>query len=117
MLEITVNIRKNILLVSLSGELDHHTAKEVKSLIEEVVKNRGVKNLIFDFSNLTFMDSSGIGVIVGRYKLITSLGGRIAISGAKSNVNKLLHMSGINKIIETFDDTNDAFYSLQEGIF
>ena len=116
-MEITVNIRKNVLLVSLSGELDHHTAKEVKSLIEEVVKNRGVKNLVLDFSNLTFMDSSGIGVVVGRYKLITSLGGRIAIAGAKNNVSRLLYMSGINKIIELFDCAEDAFSSLQEGIF
>lgn len=117
MLEIKLNIRKNTVLASLFGELDHHTAKEVKNLIEEVIKNRNVKNLIFDFSNLTFMDSSGIGVIVGRYKLITSLGGRIAITGAKNNVEKLLYMSGINKIIEIFDCTDDAYKSLQEGIF
>ncbi len=116
MLEITVTIRKKILVVSLSGELDHHTAKEVKNLIEEVIKNRNVKNLILDFSKLTFMDSSGIGVIVGRYKLINSLGGHIVISGAGRNVSKLLYMSGINKIIETFDSLDDAINNFQEGV-
>lgn len=116
MLEITVTIKKKILVVSLSGELDHHTAKEVKNLIEEVVKNRNIKNLILDFSNLIFMDSSGIGVIVGRYKLLSSLGGRIVISGASKNVSRLLYMSGINKIIETFDSLNDAIENFQEEI-
>ena len=116
MLEITITIKKKILVVSLSGELDHHTAKEVKNLVEEVVKNRSVKDLVFDFTNLTFMDSSGIGVIVGRYKLIRSIGGKIVIAGAAKNVSKLLYMSGINKIIETFDCVDNAVKNLQEEI-
>ncbi len=115
-LEITIAIKKKILVVSLSGELDHHTAKEVKNLIEEVIKNRNVRNLIFDFTNLTFMDSSGIGVVVGRYKLIRSMGGKLAIAGAQKNVNKLLYMSGINKIIETYDCVDSAVKELQEEI-
>lgn len=117
MVKINLNTKKNILIVSLSGELDHHTAKEVKNSIEEVIKNKDIKNLIFDFSSLDFMDSSGIGVIVGRYKLIHSLGGRVAIFGAKSNIRKLLSMSGIDKIIETFNTSEDAFKSLQEVKF
>ncbi len=115
-MEITVTIKKNILVVCLSGELDHHTSKDVKNLIEEIIKNRSVKNLVLDFTNLTFMDSSGIGVIVGRYKLINSMGGRVVISGAANNVNKLLHMSGIDKIIELFDSPECAIKTLQEEI-
>ena len=115
-MEIKVTVRKNILVVTLFGELDHHTTKDVKNLIEEVIKNRSVKNLIFDLSNLTFMDSSGIGIIIGRYKLISSLGGSVAISGARGNVNKLLYMSGINKIINIYDSTNSAILSIQEEI-
>ena len=117
MLEIKVIIRKNTLTASLFGELDHHTAKEVKNLIEEIIKNNQVNNLVLDFSNLTFMDSSGIGVIIGRYKLITSLGGRVAISNAKGNIIKLLHLSGIDRIIEIFDSNDEAYESLQGGIF
>lgn len=113
-MDITFTITKEILIVSLKGELDHHTAKEVKSLIEEVIKNRSIKNLVLDFTNLTFMDSSGIGVVIGRYKLIRSIGGHIAIAGATRNVSKLLTMSGINKIIETFDCVDTAVKSLQE---
>lgn len=115
MLEITVTIRKKVLVVSLSGELDHHTAKDVKNLIEEVIKNRGIVNLVFDFTNLTFMDSSGIGVVIGRYKLVRSMGGKVTIVSPARNVSKLLSMSGINKIIEIFDDVDSALNSLQEG--
>ncbi len=116
-MEIKVNIKKDVLCTSLSGELDHHTAKEVKDLIEEVIKNQKIKHLLFDFSHLSFMDSSGIGVIVGRYKLIKSLGGQVVISGAAGNIKKLLYMSGIDKIIKTFDNEYDAYKSLEEGIF
>ena len=116
MLEITVTIKKKTLVVSLSGELDHHTAKDVKNLIEEVIKNRGVVNLVFDFTNLTFMDSSGIGVVIGRYKLISSIGGKVTIVSPAKNINRLLSMSGINKIIEIYDDVDSAVKKLQEEI-
>ena len=115
-MEITVTIKKKTLVVSLSGELDHHTAKDVKDLVEEVVKNRGVKNLVFDFSHLSFMDSSGIGVIIGRYKLICSIGGSVAIAGATRAVLRLITMSGINKLINTYDSVDAALKTLQEDI-
>ena len=115
-MEISVTVKKKTLVASLYGELDHHTAKEVKDLIEEIIKNKGVKNLIFDFSNLSFMDSSGIGVIVGRYKLVCSIGGKVAISGASKTVNRLITMSGINKLIDTFDSVDAALNTLQEEI-
>ena len=115
-MEISVIIRSRTLIASLSGELDHHSAKEVKSMIEELIKNRGVKNLIFDFSNLSFMDSSGIGVVIGRYKLISSMGGRVAIVSHSRNINRLLTMSGINKLIGTFPSLDEAYLNVQEEI-
>ncbi len=115
-MEITVTIKKKILIISLCGELDHHTAKEVKNLIEEVIKNRNVKNLVFDFSNLNFMDSSGIGVIIGRYKLVTSMGGNVAIANASNNVDRLLNMSGIKSLIKTFESVDGAINNIQEEI-
>lgn len=115
-MEISVTIQNRTLIVSLSGELDHHSAGEVKGLVEEVVKNRGVKNLIFDFSGLTFMDSSGIGVVVGRYKLIRSMGGRVAIVSRSRNIDRLLTMSGIRKLIATYDSLESALNNIQEEI-
>ncbi len=115
-MEISVTLKEKTLMVMLKGELDHHSADEVKTMIETVIINRGVKNLIFDFSHLTFMDSSGIGVIVGRYKMITALGGRVAIVGIKRNVDKLLTMSGIKKIIETYETKDMALKKFQEEL-
>lgn len=115
-MEISITIKKKILVVTLCGELDHHTAKSVKNLVEEVIKNRGVSNLIFDFTNLTFMDSSGIGVVVGRYKLVSSIGGKVAIVNTSSAVDRLLTMSGIKKIISTYDTVDSAINYLQEEI-
>ncbi len=115
-MEITVTIKKEVLVVSLSGELDHHTAKKVKDLAEEVIKNKGIANLVFDFTNLTFMDSSGIGVVVGRYKLVSSLGGHVAIVNNSATIDRLLTMSGIKKIIAVADNVTDAINYLQEEI-
>ncbi len=115
-MEITVTIKEKVLVVSLSGELDHHTAKKVKDIAEEVIKNKGVTNLVFDFTNLTFMDSSGIGVVVGRYKLVRSLGGHVAIVNNSATIDRLLTMSGIKKIIAVADNVTDAINYLQEEI-
>jgi stage II sporulation protein AA (anti-sigma F factor antagonist) len=115
-LDITISIKKNVLVVSLSGELDHHTAKKVKDITEEAIKNKSVTNLVFDFTNLTFMDSSGIGVVVGRYKLIDSLGGRVAIVNSSSAIDRLFTMSGIKKIIAVRPTLSGAINYLQEEI-
>lgn len=115
-MEISVLIKKGTLIVSLTGELDHHSAKEVKDIVEEVIKNRGVKNLIFDFSKLSFMDSSGIGVIIGRYKLIAAMGGNVAIVSCNRSIDRLLTMSGITKLITSYNSLNSALKTVQEEI-
>lgn len=56
------------LVIGLNTDLDHHLADEIREVIDEVVEERGIRSIIFDFSKVTFMDSSGIGLIMGRYK-------------------------------------------------
>ena len=115
-MEISANIQNNVLICALSGELDHHSAKEVKDLVETVIKNRGVKNLIFDFSALKFMDSSGIGVVIGRYKLVSSLGGQVAIVSRSRVIDRLIQMSGIHKLIPVYSNLEDAEITFEEEI-
>ena len=115
-MDISVFNQRKTLIVTLQGELDHHSAGNVKELLEELIKNRGPENLIFDFTNLTFMDSSGIGMLVGRYKLISAIGGQVCICGASRAVDRLLTMSGIKKIIATYATAEDALYQLEEGV-
>ncbi len=115
-MKITTTLKENTLIVALSGELDHHTAKKVKDYVEDFIKNKSVVNLIFDFSALSFMDSSGIGVVIGRYKLISSIGGKMAIVNTSSAVERLLAVSGIKKLVAVYKTMNDAIKNIEEEI-
>ena len=90
----------NTLVVKLSGELDHHFANEIRIEVDNEIKMKKIKNLVFDFKRVTFMDSSGIGVIIGRYKQINAMGGKTLIIRACPQVDKILELSGIKKLIE-----------------
>ncbi len=87
------------LVVKLSGELDHHSAGEVRQKIDREINLKKIINLVLDFDEVSFMDSSGIGVIFGRYKIIDSLGGKVMIIRANEQVDKILEISGIKKIL------------------
>ena len=114
-MKITVKISDRTLIATLSGELDHHTAKNIKDKLEYHIKNEDVINLIFDFSALSFMDSSGIGVVIGRYKLIHSLGGDVAIVNTSSAADRMLTLSGIKKLIPIYPTVKDALFNIKEG--
>lgn len=96
------------LVTKVSGELDHHVAQKIRNETDMRIIRGRVKNLIFDFSDLSFMDSSGIGVVIGRYKLVKSCGGNVAIITDNAGVNKLLTMSGIPRIINVYPSLLDV---------
>lgn len=89
-----------VLTIRLKGELDHHSADESKVLIDEKINEGKFNKIVIDFKNLDFIDSSGIGFVIGRYKAIRKQGGAIVIINASKKVRKILDMSGIGKIIE-----------------
>lgn len=88
------------LVVKLTGELDHHCCSEVRAAVDREIERSRSKNLIFDMDGVSFMDSSGIGIIIGRYKKINELGGRTLIIRAQPQVDRVLELSGIKKILE-----------------
>lgn len=96
---ITVKIKKNNLIVKVSGELDLVIAKEFSETIDKVLLDKPVKNLMLDVSKVSFIDSSGLGAILGRYKIISQQGGKMSIYGAIPSVYRILELSGILKII------------------
>ncbi len=96
------------LVAKVEGELDHHVAKEVREVIDREIKRTSAVNIIFDFSDITFMDSSGIGVIVGRYKLAKTLGGTVILFGASNQVRRIVEMSGIHKIVKIASSFENA---------
>ena len=89
-------------VTKVSGELDHHLAKTIRTETDKRIMHGNVKNLVLDFTDLHFMDSSGVGLVIGRYKLVKSLGGSISIVSSDNCVNKILTMSGIPQIVPVY---------------
>ncbi|PJI09733.1 MULTISPECIES: anti-sigma F factor antagonist [Clostridium] len=100
------------LIVAIAGELDHHSSDEVRNKIDDYIRFKGYKNVILDFSGVTFMDSSGIGVVIGRYKKLNSSGGTICIINAKESVKRVFELSGMLKIINIYNSVNEAVRSI-----
>ncbi len=103
-----LRIVRRTLIVSIEGELDHHMALEVREEIDRTIQKNPVKNLIFDFKNLNFMDSSGVGVVIGRYKQIQKLNGMTSLVHVNPHVMRIIEISGLHKIIPIFKNIEDA---------
>ena len=92
--------KNNRIIFALGGEIDHHKAADIRYELDELIMNERPRKLTFDFTNVKFMDSSGIGLVLGRHRLITNIGGSIEIIGASKNIRRLFQMSGVDKIID-----------------
>ena len=89
---------KEELIVHVPMEVDHYFADAIREVIDRRVQTEEVHRLIFDFSNTKFMDSSGIGLLMGRYKLMKALGGKMCLVNEDERMKKILLLSGIHKI-------------------
>ncbi len=87
------------LIFNLVGELDEHSAEIVRTRIDCTVAQNNFNDVILDLSRLAFMDSTGIGVIIGRYKLIKQKGKRLFVKNPSITVDKIFKMSGLYQII------------------
>ncbi len=87
------------LVVKIPEEVDHCFSDEVRELVDRRLQTEDIRELEFDFQNTVFMDSSGIGLLMGRYKLMKSIGGEVLITHAGERMQKILMLSGIHKII------------------
>lgn len=100
------------LLVTLMGELDHHSAEEVRVKIDDRIDRDNIKKVVMDFNGVTFMDSSGIGVVIGRYKKMNSRNGNCCIADVNRTVNKVFELSGLYKIIKSYTTVDEAMRSI-----
>ena len=94
-----VQRKEHTLIVQTPMEVDHYFADEVREEIDRRLQTEDIECLEFDFQNTEFMDSSGIGLLMGRYKMMRALGGSVYISHAGERIQKILMLSGIHKII------------------
>ncbi len=113
-MDIRFSSKGTTLIVTVAGELDHHYAGYVRQKIDGELMKSTTRNVIFDFSKLGFMDSSGIGVIAGRYRNLQRLGGRAAVVCSSKQIVRILEMSGILKLIPAFENLADAVTSVQK---
>ena len=88
------------LTVRLAGELDQHMAEKIRNTIDSEILKTGANNLVFDMTESSFMDSSGIGMMIGRYKLMKRLNGNVEVTGMQDSVYRIFRMSGLNQIIK-----------------
>lgn len=96
------------LIVLLTGELDHHSAEEVRAKIDDRLDRDKINKLVMNFSGVTFMDSSGIGVVIGRYKKLLGKNGEICVVEVKDRVKKVFELSGMFKIIKSYNTLEEV---------
>lgn len=98
---------KNI-IIRLSGELDLYTVNNLKAVLEREMAVKGIKNLILNLGKVDFIDSSGLGLILGKYKALTERGGKVVAVDLLPVVKKIFELSGLLKIIPVYDTEAQA---------
>ena len=102
----------NGLIVQLKGELDHHSTENTRQKIDQQYFDKNLINMVLDLRELNFMDSSGIGLIMGRYKNCSERKGNIVLVSNNSYVDRMLKMSGLLKIINVYPTIEEAIENL-----
>ena len=95
-----MEIKGEVLCIRLGGELDHHSAERLKNEATTIIEQKNIKHIVLNLAELTFMDSSGLGVILGRYKQIKQQQGSMVVCAITPTVKRLFEMSGLFKIIQ-----------------
>jgi stage II sporulation protein AA (anti-sigma F factor antagonist) len=111
-LSINLEVKQSVLCIRLAGELDHHTAEQLRTKVTEKIEKEAIHHIVLNLEHLSFMDSSGLGVILGRYKHIKSLGGEMVVCAISPAVKRLFEMSGLFKIIRLEPSEENALKTL-----
>lgn len=104
----TYEAKGQVLIVHLPKELDHHNCRNLKYETDLLLSENYITKVVFDFTKTEFMDSSGIGVLLNRYKQMERSGGHIAIYGARLQVMRILTVGGIVKLVKNYETKEAA---------
>ena len=99
---IQLSLRSGTLTAMLEGEIDHHTARELREEIDSAASRTKPKRLILDFSKIRFMDSSGVGLILGRYRLVSQWGGELCVANLSPNLERIVSLAGLKEICTVY---------------
>lgn len=100
MIEGTFAVLERHLMVKMPRELDHHNANRIREKADYFLLMDNVDNIVFDFEDTVFMDSSGIGVIMGRFKKVSCFGGKVYAIHTNERIKKIMRLSGLQNIVE-----------------
>lgn len=114
-MELKFSKRNRTLIIKIDGEIDHHTCEILRGETDCELEKMGGKNIIFRMGNVSFMDSSGIGAVIGRYKIIQRLGGRIAVAEANARVEQIFKLSAMQSLIPSFPNVDLALEYVEGG--
>lgn len=98
---VTTKLKNQVLTVCISGDIDHHTAPSIREVIDDaIIVNEDAISVVLDFNDVTFMDSSGVGLVMGRYRLASVNSKTISVINLNQRDYKIFKMSGLQKIAE-----------------
>ena len=95
---VRVSSYNNTLTVFIEGDIDHHTAKEIRESIDFYIEKYNPRMLEMDFSGVQFMDTSGIGLIMGRFKLMSAIKGKMKVINVPKNLERMVKLSGLGAL-------------------
>lgn len=107
-MQLSTEIKDNYMIVKLKGELDHHASEEARKKIDEKYYKSNSLNIVLDLRELNFMDSSGIGLIMGRYRNCSNRKGSVSIVSTSPYINKMIRMSGLLKLVNVYETMEEA---------
>ncbi len=105
----TISKNNHYLLVSLTGEVDISATDFLRDDVDNALGDNAGVNLIFDLSGVSFIDSAGLGVILGRYKKVSAAGGKVYLAGAGPQVKKILELSGLLNLMDNYPSLDEVF--------
>lgn len=97
---VKINVTPLRLTVSLSGEIDHHNAAVLRLEADEAIQSTLCKTVRIDFGDVTFMDSSGIGFVMGRYRIVSSYGGAVEVVNLSERVYSMMKLAGLDRLVK-----------------
>lgn len=114
-MEFTIVGKYRTLVIKPGEELDQHAAEGIRTEADKLLQKTGLKNVAFDMRQVKFMDSSGIGVIMGRYRTVCAIGGAVAVFGMNKNIRRIIEMSGLKELVIITDKMQEALEEVAQN--
>ena len=113
-LSVRFYVKKNTIFIRVIGEMDQESVGNLRDKLINIIKERNIINVVFNMKELTFMDSTGIGIIIGRYNQIKSKKGKIILCSINKNLEKIILLSGLPRICVVLENEESVIKYLEE---